>query len=660
MILKKIQVTHFRSVEDSEEFEVDDQITCLVGKNEAGKTALLQAIATLNPHDATPMVLQKERDYPRRLLTQYDELHPDEEAVVTKAVWKLNEDEKAKVEAEFGEGTVTGDNLTTERAYNRSGSWWTIPVSEAKAIQNLISAAKLSAPEKSQLHSPRTTRDLRNAISSLGAKASVKHQQILNQIDSYPNQSVLGGIRAILEPTFPKFMYFSNYDRMSGQVRLERLQGQEADGSLFEDYELRGDRLFYEFLEFAGTSVDEILEADTYELFSAKLQAASNNITDQILDYWSQNPYIEVNVAVDTGKSGDPPPYNEGVVGRARIRNQLHRVDVPFSERSAGFIWFFSFLVKFAQVQDDKTPIILLLDEPGLTLHGKAQADLLRYFDDKLSAHQIIYTTHSPFMVPADKLTRSRIVEDIVDSTKPNRPIPIGTKVREDVLNRDPDTIFPLQGALGYEITQTLFVGKNTLIVEGPSDILFLKAFSAALIRRSRTGLDPRWTLCPSGGIGKVMPFVSLFKGNNLKVGVLVDYARGNKRKIEALRQSELLSSGAVLTIERYAGKSEGDTEDIFDIEIYTKLLNVSFGLDENDCLSVDKLDNADTATERLVKKAEAYFKVLPPDAPHFDHFTPALWLIENIGFLSGNDSGILETLDRAETLINDLNKLLD
>ena len=306
MILKKIQVTNFRSAEDSEEFEVDEHITCLVGKNEAGKTAILQAIAALNPHDATPMELQKERDYPRRLLTQYDELHPNGEAVVTKAIWKLSAEEKAKVEAEFGEDTVTGDKLTTERSYGQSGSYWIMPVSETKAIQNLIAAAKLSAPENSQLHSPRTTRDLRSAISSLGTKASEKHQQLLNRIDEYPGQSVLGGIRAILEPTFPKFLYFSNYDRMSGQVRLERLQDQEADGSLFANYELRGDRLFFEFLEFAGTSVDEILEADTYELFSAKIQAASNNITDQILDYWSQNPYIEVNVAVDTGKPRDP------------------------------------------------------------------------------------------------------------------------------------------------------------------------------------------------------------------------------------------------------------------------------------------------------------------------------------------------------------------
>jgi predicted ATP-dependent endonuclease of OLD family len=137
--------------------------------------------------------------------------------------------------------------------------------------------------------------------------------------------------------------------------------------------------------------------------------------------------------------------------------------------------------VKFAQVKDEATPVVLLLDEPGLTLHGKAQADLLRYFKEKLAPyHQIIYSTHSPFMVPADDLASVRIVQDQVEM-KGLRRVPIGTKVRSDVLTRDPDTLFPLQGALGYEITQSLFVGKHTLLVEGPGDILYIQALSDAL-----------------------------------------------------------------------------------------------------------------------------------------------------------------------------------
>ena len=160
-----------------------------------------------------------------------------------------------------------------------------------------------------------------------------------------------------------------------------------------------------------------------------------------------------------------------------------------------------------------------------------AQGDLLRFIDDKLApSHQVIYSTHSPFMVPADKLQRVRIVEDKVDETKRPRKS-YGTKVSQDVLSVNADTLFPLQGALGYEATQTLFVGEHTLLVEGPSDILYLHALSTALNARKRTALDSRWTLCPAGGIDSIMPFVSLFAGKGLHIAVLSDQAQGAKGK---------------------------------------------------------------------------------------------------------------------------------
>lgn len=178
-------------------------------------------------------------------------------------------------------------------------------------------------------------------------------------------------------------------------------------------------------MQYAGISLEELLKQQTYETFNALLQAASNKITDQILEYWTQNPDLSVEVKVATGMPGDPSPFNAGTVARARIYNSLHRVDTPFSERSAGFVWFFSFLVKFAQVKNDSNPVILLLDEPGLTLHGKAQADLLRFFDEKLAPfHQVIYSTHSPFLVPANDMASIRVVQDMVDM-KGARRVPL-------------------------------------------------------------------------------------------------------------------------------------------------------------------------------------------------------------------------------------------
>jgi predicted ATP-dependent endonuclease of OLD family len=106
----------------------------------------------------------------------------------------------------------------------------------------------------------------------------------------------------------------------------------------------------------------------------------------------------------------------------------------------------------------------------------------LRYFKDKLAPnHQVIYTTHSPFMVPTDNIMSVRTVEDVVRYRPDEEPEVLGTKVGDDVLSTDRDTLFPLQGALGYELSQSLFVGEHTLLVEGPSDVLYLQVFSNKL-----------------------------------------------------------------------------------------------------------------------------------------------------------------------------------
>jgi len=517
MKLIKARIQNFRSIDDSGEFGID-QVTCLVGKNEAGKSAVLLALAALNPHPSTPIALDQERDYPRRFLTQYQTRHATDHAVTATTTWQLEPNEIAAVEAEMGEGAFKKTELVISRRYTEAPEWQ-LSINFPIIIEHLFNSYKLSATERSSLKSASTTNELLSILSQLGAPTN-KHTELRQKLETW--SSATNRIKNILKPYLPTFMYFSNYDRMDGAIQVQQTRDLATSGQI-ELESRRGQKLFAEFLSYAGITLDEVLSIATYETFDARLQAASNNITDQILEYWTQNPDLSVNVKVEAARPGDESPFNTGTVARARIHNSLHRVDTPFSERSAGFVWFFSFLVKFAQVKSADKPVILLLDEPGLTLHGKAQADLLRFFDEKLAPfHQIIYSTHSPFMVAADKLSSARIVEDQVEY-KNGRRMPLGTKVRVDVLHRDPDTLFPLQGALGYEITQSLFIGKNTLLVEGPSDILYLHALSEALNTRGRTKLDPRWALCPSGGIDKIRPFVALFGANALNVAVLSD-----------------------------------------------------------------------------------------------------------------------------------------
>jgi energy-coupling factor transporter ATP-binding protein EcfA2 len=516
MKLDSVCVKNFRSVEDSGEFKID-AVTCLVGKNEAGKSAVLLALAALNPHPATPTIFDKERDYPRRFLSNYAKRHPKEGAVAVTTQWLLSPDEKAQIETVVGTGCLISSTVIVSRKFEDSEPKIEVPVNYGAALVFLYDKFSLNTEERAVLEPANTTSELIALLATL-TSATAKHNELKAYLATHGH--VTGQIVALVRRMLPKFMYFSSYDRMAGAVQIEQTTQLIASGQITQDSN-RSTKLFAEFLEYAGVPIKEIVGVSTYETFNAKLQAASNNITDQILEYWTQNPDLAVQVRLESSRPGDAAPFNSGTIARARIYNSLHRVDTPFSERSAGFVWFFSFLVKFAQVKEEQTPVVLLLDEPGLTLHGKAQADLLRFFNEKLApSHQIIYSTHSPFMVPADNLASVRVVQDQVETKGPRRT-PIGTKVSADVLTRDPDTLFPLQGALGYEITQSLFVGKNTLLVEGPSDILYIQAFSEALRKRGRTGLDVRWAICPAGGIDAIHPFVSLFAGNALNIAVL-------------------------------------------------------------------------------------------------------------------------------------------
>jgi len=658
MKLKSAHVTNYRSIEDSGEFDIDN-ILCLVGKNEAGKSATLYALAGLNPHPLTLVQYDIEKDYPRRHLNQSEQRHPKEQAEVIKTKWQLESEEIKEIVSWFGEGCLDSTEVNIIRRYKSTDAEWSLKINFAKSIGHLFRVHDLTAQELKPLKDKTITSDLVTALQELDSPTE-NQTKLLKYINAFPGKTITGKVLSILKPFLPQFMYFSHYDRMDGQIRIDTYDQRKRSAQSISD----GERVFIDFLEFAGTSVAEIIKSDTYERLNAKCEAASNSITEQLLEYWTQNPSLEIEVRVTKGEAGDEPPFDAGIIARARVKNNLHKVTVPFSERSAGFIWFFSFLVKFSQVRKDDKPLILLLDEPGLTLHGKAQADLLRYFDDKLAPfHQIVFTTHSPFMVPTDNFPGIKIVEDKITQPRPGQFASEGTKVRGDALATDRDTLFPLQGALGYELTQSLFIGKNTLLLEGPGDILYLQALSNALKKRNRSFLNPRWTMCPAGGIDKIQPFVSLFSGAKLDIVALTDFSKKDSRKLEGLIQNKILQSDKLLNFAVLLGLEEADIEDVFHPELFVQIVNKAFELSDGNLASVKKLNEALSTTTRLVKKAETYFNLLQAEQPLFDHFTPAMWLFQNPSLLEdkvkNKTKGLDETLDSAEIIIKTLNSLL-
>src|SRR5580704_11474 len=184
MRLSKIHVTNFRSVEDSGEFEVG-QVLCLVGKNEAGKTAILQALAGLNPHPLTHISYDIERDYPRRFLTEYAGRHPNGNAIVISTKWEMNDADKKIVRDQIGDAFLDKP-VVVYRRYEDTEPQFDLPIDYARAAQNLISSEKLDDEEKAALNVESTSK-LRESLEKV-EEPTARQTRLLERLQAYPEK----------------------------------------------------------------------------------------------------------------------------------------------------------------------------------------------------------------------------------------------------------------------------------------------------------------------------------------------------------------------------------------------------------------------------------------------------------------------------------------
>jgi predicted ATP-dependent endonuclease of OLD family len=277
--------------------------------------------------------------------------------------------------------------------------------------------------------------------------------------------------------------------------------------------------------------------------------------------------------------------------------------------------------------------VIVLLDEPALTLHARAQADFLHFINDRLAAErQVIYTTHSPFMVQADHLESVRIVED--------QGPDVGAIVSTDVGRVAPDSAFPLQGALGYDLAQHLFVGPHNLVVEGMSDFTYLTVLSELLRSKDRVALDERWRILPVGGMQNIPTFVALL-GRNLDVTVVIDASNKGMQRLNNMATEGLLDSQRIVSIAEFVKAKQADIEDLFEIDDYLGIYDAAF----NTTTDKSKLPPGDRVVKRLADAA---------GFEDFDHGPPADYLLHNRDTVLPGLSAT--TLDRFEQLFDRIN----
>ncbi len=421
----------YKNFIDSDEVEVDSEATVLVGKNEAGKTTLLEALWRLNPANPPGRDFDFTLDYPRWLKKEHESQDVAAALPPILATFRLGEAAVKEIEEQFGSGVLKDEHFTLSRSYDGavevdaatdSAAWarsfaanhasiWpdpTIPDSVGQLRQDLAAfEAQIPAPVSTGGDPAEAGEDPR-PVEDPGADARAAHASAVQALDSLEAQPGLDEqVASALAERAPRFFYFNDVFLLPASVSIDQIRNAVVTGDeagLGED-EVAAAR----FLRSVKLE-PENLAPENFEALRAELEAVGNLLTDKVQKFWHQNPHLEFKVEPENIE-GPHPNGGTMVTDRRlhfRVNDRRHRVTTSFSTRSTGFRWFVSFLAQFSYYAEGRKDVIILLDEPAVSLHAKAQSDLLGYIDDELVPNQqVIYTTHSAWMVPVPKVAGS-------------------------------------------------------------------------------------------------------------------------------------------------------------------------------------------------------------------------------------------------------------
>lgn len=634
--LERVEIHKYKSIENTQTFDVDKGITVFVGMNESGKTNVLEALAKVNYFDNDEKFkFNKTHDYPRKELKFLQKNNDGNPKAIT-CYYRVSRELKEKINDDLGAELFKKVEFSYVKIYSDSTSGYydniqtitnaeflgyyfrdfknmeqvlegdIMKISNIKLIDSIIQKLRLEKEDYNEL------------IEKLESLRKYYHNKW-----NWTNPILEYIFRNFIIPHLPKFLYYDEYYSLPSKINIEKMEREELE---YEET-----RTAKALFELANIDVRTLIESNDFEDFQAELETAQFRLTSEFLKFWQTNKNLQIKFELET-RSADEHIFH------VRVENTDKKVSLPLNRRSKGFIWFFSFFIWFKKIQEDKNAqYILLLDEPGLNLHAMAQEDLLNFLEELSKEYQIIYTTHSPFMIDSNHLERVRTIFE----TKG------GSKISDSLQEKDPNTLFPLQAALGYNIAQNLFISKNNLIVEGISDFIYLTHMSSLLQKNGKEGLSDDITIIPVGGADKVSAFISLMRGNKLKVVCLLDTFTEQKPKAhidKLINKEKILKSSQVIFYDKFTELDVANIEDIFTTEEYLELFNEAFS--EYDNINVEDIDKSKTILNEIGKIIKK---------PRYSHYRPArLLTLKKWDIKDFKDT----TINRFEKIFAEVNKL--
>lgn len=638
MKLKQVTVHKYKSFETDQSFDVEPDVTALVGMNESGKTSALEVIAKTNYfQDDADFKFNLTHDYPRREKKKVEKSGENPKAVT--CTYEISKELINEIENEFGKGVFkTTEFSITYRYDNGKRTFVNISADKKKFIENKtkeLGIASNATTEK--LLKVKTAAEFDEVAASFkdegyvdGFKSLKKYFQFKWKFDNPIEEYIT---RVFIDPKIPKFLYYDEYYSLPSRISIQKLEQNQL-----EDSEYKTAKALFEL---SDINTKELIEAEDFEDFVAELEATEAIISDELFKYWTTNSNLNITFRIDKRIETDPQNNKRIAEHILDIRVKGKNVSLPLRNRSKGFNWFFSFLVWFKKIQEDAdNQYILLLDEPGLNLHASAQADLLRFLEDLSSDYQIVYSTHSPFMIKSGKLNRVRTVLETDN----------GSVISDSIQEKDPKTLFPLQAALGYDIAQNLFVSSKNLLVEGVSDLIILTTISGILESNNRTYLNPDVTIVPTGGLEKVATFISLLRGSQLEIACLLDSYTdpAGQAKMDKMIREKIIHRNKIRFFDEFVdGQDKADLEDLFTKSDYLKLFNAAF--QEHTDIKVSDLN---ASINQIIIQINQHLGV-----PRFNHYRPANELVKQAVDELFFEA---ETLERFEKVFEEINKLFE
>lgn len=590
MKLLRVRIERFQNFMDAQTITIEPDVTCLVGKNESGKTTILKALHRLKPANGNGRSFNLTTEYPRSRLAR-DRRQEDLDEFCPVVAWFQVEDADRASLLEAGLDLPRTAALVLEvgRGYG-GGRYLNLQVDFSELLADAASAAAVHEDDLAKIEAATAT--------ELGEECGALAKQLKDDGEAARSKAIAALAKEVAKFTertgtlegdveeaawalVPKFFYFSEYDTLPGICDLEELAQKVADEVALSPK----DQTVLALLEYANEEPGDFLD-DDFDSRKAELQAAGSDLSQKVFEYWKQNDDLTVVFDTDMPVVGTETRH-PGVVVEVRhrtlhilLRDDRHGgVETNFETRSAGFQWFFSFLAAFSKYQGSKEQVIVLLDEPGTKLHGEAQRDFLRYIHTELgSEQQVIYTTHSQHMIDPAKYEKLRAVHDRATRSNVNA----GVAVTTVDLSADRDTVLPVEAALGYSVSQHLFFGSgHHLLVEGSSDFVYLQRLSDYLIGQGKPGLDGQFAVIPAGGIDNLAPFIALM-GRRFPLTALMDGAESTRQRQRAERAAVAVGLGTSAIVVcgsiHDALPANADIEDLFDPEDYLWLYSRAIG----------------------------------------------------------------------------------